>query len=100
MQIGLAQYRPLLDQSRIKITLSQPPLKSVHEYSESVFSTWELSFQEIQKTKPQSAKILTLCSFISNTEIYPDMLERGLAVVDPDRKFTDSYTGFICSLLY
>lgn len=83
MQKPLATYLPLLA-SRIKETLSQRPgPRSVWQYEETVFSTWELSFREIQSRDSNAAEIMTLCSFLSSVEIQPELLERGLANVDP-----------------
>lgn len=39
---------------------------------------------EIQGRNPMAAELLTLCSFFSNVEIQPEMLERGLKIVDPE----------------
>lgn len=86
MQKQLASYLPLLHHTHIKETLSRKPPSSVWHYEESVFSTWELSFQEIQGKHPKAAELLTLCSFLSNGEIQPDMLERGLSIMDPQGK--------------
>ncbi|KAK4895529.1 hypothetical protein LTR27_006311 [Elasticomyces elasticus] len=85
-QTPFEEYLQLLDDSRIKATLSHKPPSSVWQYSKSVFTTWELSFKTIEESNPQSAELLLLCSFFSNTEIYPDMLEKGLRVVDPKGK--------------
>lgn len=82
----LASYLPLLHHNSIKGTLSQMPPSSVWQYEESVFTTWELSFQDIQKKHPKATELLTLYSFLSNVEIQLEMLERGLGVVDPQGK--------------
>jgi hypothetical protein len=82
----LASYLELLHRSCIKDTLSRKPGPAVWQYEDSVFTTWEVSFDEIQKRDPKAAEILTLCAFISNDEIQPEMLERGLGVVDPNGK--------------
>lgn len=73
----------MLHESHIKNTLTQRPSESVWDYNESVFSTWELSYGQIEKKQPHSARLLTLCSFLSSTEIYPDMLEKGIQIVEP-----------------
>jgi hypothetical protein len=85
-QMPLANYSQLLHHTRIKSTLSQKPPSSVWQYEESVFTTWNLSYEEIKKRKPKAAELLTLCSFLSNVEIQPEMLERGLSTVDPKGK--------------
>jgi hypothetical protein len=84
MRKPLASYLPLLHHTKIKATLSRKPPAAVWGYEESVFSTWEMSFSEIQKRNPMAAEILTLCSFFSHVEIQPEMLERGLKVIDPE----------------
>lgn len=83
MQKPLATYLPSLDLS-IKETLSQRPgPRSVWQYEETVFSAWELTFREIQSRDLKAAEVMTLCSFLSNVEIQPELLERGLGIVDP-----------------
>lgn len=76
-RVRLSNYLPLLQPERIRDTLSYRPPAAVWEYSESVFSTWELSFSEIRSSREESAELLSLCSFYSNVDIDPDMLERG-----------------------
>lgn len=87
MRKPLASYLPLLHHTSIKGTLSKKPPASVWQYGKSVFSTWEMSIEEIQTKHPKAAELLTLCSFLSNGEIQTELLERGLSIVDPQGKY-------------
>jgi tetratricopeptide (TPR) repeat protein len=80
-RIRLSKYSTLLQPDRIRDTLSYRPPAAVWEYSKNVFSTWELSFQEISKASPEAAELLSICAFYSNTDINPDMLERGISAL-------------------
>lgn len=84
MRKPLVSYLPLLQPNKIKATLSRKPPSAVWSYEESVFTTWEVSFLEIQKRNPASAEILTICSFFSNVELQQEMLERGFKVAGPE----------------
>lgn len=84
MQKPLTNYLPLLHHTKIRQTLGRKPPAAVWAYEESVFSTWEVYFLEIQENNPMAAELLTLCSFLSNAEIQTEMFERGLKIVDPE----------------
>ncbi|KAF8446939.1 hypothetical protein BGX38DRAFT_615123 [Terfezia claveryi] len=43
----------------------------------SVFATWEISFNAIQKTNPEAAKLLLICGFLNNEDICEELLKRG-----------------------
>ncbi|RPB23405.1 hypothetical protein L211DRAFT_825248 [Terfezia boudieri ATCC MYA-4762] len=44
----------------------------------SVFATWEISFNAIQETNPESAKLLLICGFLNNEDISEELLKRGM----------------------
>lgn len=54
---------------------------------DTVFTTWEISFQAIEEENKDAAKLLLLCSFLSNNDIWYDMLCYGLE---------DSMDGKLC----
>ncbi|CZT01127.1 uncharacterized protein RCO7_02774 [Rhynchosporium graminicola] len=81
MRRPVSNYLPLLHPNKMKDTLSRKPPSAVWSYEESDFTTWEVSFLEIQRTNARSADILTLCSFFSCAEIQPQMLEKGLEAI-------------------
>jgi hypothetical protein len=93
---SLAGYLDLLDRTRIEDTLSRKPGPTDWHYQDSVFTTWEASFEEIRKRDPKAAEILTLCAFVSNDRIQPEMLERGLRVVDPSGTNSKLISSYKC----
>lgn len=42
-----------------------------------MFTTWEISFQAIKAENEAAADLLLLCSFLSNEDIWEEMLRRG-----------------------
>ena len=80
----LRTYLPSFESSIKRVLSQKPGPRSVWPYDETVFSTWELNFREIKTRNPKAAEIIILCSFLSNVEIQPDFIERGLRVVDPE----------------
>ncbi len=66
--------------------------KQVTHYSESVATTWSLSFQHIEQNNPAAAELLQLCAFLAPDRIPEELLIEGApywphtlqqAVVDP-----------------
>ena len=49
------------------------------EYPDTVATTWELSFQKVQKTSPAAADFLNLCAFLAPDAIFLDMITEGAA---------------------
>ena len=47
------------------------------EYSDTVATTWKLSFQKVQKTFPAAADFLNLCAFLAPDVIFLDMITEG-----------------------
>ena len=47
------------------------------EYPDTVATTWELSFQKVQKTAPAAADFLNLCAFLAPDAIFLDMITEG-----------------------
>ena len=56
----------------------------------SVFTTWEMSLQNIQAEDPSAPEILFMCSFFSCEDIPVEMLLKGLPAVTQ----TSGMTGF------
>jgi len=50
----------------------------VGKHNRSVFATWELSFEAIQKQNPKSAELLLICGFLDNNDISEELLQRGM----------------------
>ena len=51
------------------------------EYPDTVATTWELSFQKVQKTSPAAAEFLNLCAFLAPSTIFLDMIIEGATYV-------------------
>jgi tetratricopeptide (TPR) repeat protein/transcriptional regulator with XRE-family HTH domain len=51
-------------------------------YSETVATTWLLSFQHIEKINPTSVTLLRFCAFLAPDAIPEELLLRGLAAID------------------
>ena len=74
----LASFVPLFEAS-FNSTLSKKPPVALWQYGErTVVTTWEISFEAIQSEDPEAAQIFLLCSFLSNDDIDPGFLSRGL----------------------
>ena len=44
----------------------------------SVFATWEVSFNAIQQKTPNAARLLLICGFLNNADIWEDLLKCGM----------------------
>jgi tetratricopeptide (TPR) repeat protein/transcriptional regulator with XRE-family HTH domain len=51
-------------------------------YSETVATTWLLSFQQIEETNPTSVDILRFCTFLAPDAIPETLIIRGIAEID------------------
>ena len=51
----------------------------VHDYPETVATTWSLSFQQIEQQSPAAADLLRLCAFLAPDAIPEELLTRGAA---------------------
>jgi tetratricopeptide (TPR) repeat protein/transcriptional regulator with XRE-family HTH domain len=49
------------------------------DYSETVATTWSLSFQQIEQQSPAAADVLRLCAFLAADAIPEELLARGAA---------------------
>ena len=48
------------------------------EHDKSVFATWEISFNAIEKENPKAAELLLVCGLLNNEDIYEEFLRRGM----------------------
>ncbi|KAJ6178143.1 hypothetical protein N7519_008604 [Penicillium mononematosum] len=49
--------------------------QSIWDYrNDTILTTWEVSLQAIQRSTPEAAELLFLCGFLSNNDIFEDML--------------------------
>lgn len=61
----------------------------IEDRENSVFSTWELSFEAIHNQNPKAAELLLLCGFLNNVDICDELLRRGLGLPN-DGKYCNS----------
>ncbi|KAB8356490.1 hypothetical protein FH972_024073 [Carpinus fangiana] len=93
LTLDLRNYLPRYRRQR-KHLLDQRPRKVVHQYGESVLTTWEALFESLGKQSPASAHFLMLLACISPDDIYtglfcdledvdgPDLLWKRLLCLD------------------
>lgn len=83
----LHSFLPLFD-ANFKSTLSKKPPSSVWQYGErTVVTTWEISFEAIQKEDHQAAELLLMCSFLFNKDINTEFLFCGLPEIFKEGEF-------------
>jgi tetratricopeptide (TPR) repeat protein len=72
LQWNLRQY---LDEyrERRKELLSQKPTRLVHQYGQSVLTTWETTFSAIAHRCVEASKFLTLLAFVNFDDIFTDL---------------------------
>lgn len=54
------------------------------DYSETVATTWSLSFQHIAEMNPLSIEILHLCAFLAHADIPEELIRQALAEIHPE----------------
>ena len=72
--ISLDQYQTLFQKHHAQL-LQHSHLAT--EYPDTVATTWEISFQKVQKTAPAAADLLNLCAFLAPEAIFLDMITEG-----------------------
>ena len=79
--ISLDQYQTLFQKHYAQL-LQHSRLAT--EYPDTVATTWEVSFQKVQKTVPAAADLLNLCAFLAPETIFLDVITEGATYV-PER---------------
>ena len=74
------RYLPKYRQRR-KELLQRRPKHHMHQYGESVLSTWEVSFEAIKNQNPASARLLSLLAFMNFEDIFTSLFGRDGANV-------------------
>ena len=89
MSLNLGLYLFGFHQRRAQL-LSQKPHRLVHQYGESVLSTWEISYDTTQRQSPVAAKLLNVLTFLNFEDIFLDLFVERLAfpVSDHHRRRT------------
>ncbi|KAL7268124.1 hypothetical protein RUND412_009268 [Rhizina undulata] len=79
-QITFSAFRKKLNALAMEITFkSELSEHSLSSYKDSVFTTWELSFQELCA---DARRLLLLCAFLSNDDVPEELFRRGKKAVD------------------
>ena len=50
------------------------------KHDRSVFATWEISFNAIEKENPKAAELLLVCGFFHHEDISKEFLRRGMKI--------------------
>ena len=56
------------------------------DFTDTVDTTWSLSFQRVEQQSPAAANVLRLCAFLSPDAIPEELLIRGASELDTDTK--------------
>jgi hypothetical protein len=72
-QIELSAYLPRLTDNFKKVSSRKP--KGNWPYGKTLFTTWELSLEAIEKQNPAAVKVLTLCAFLGPETITLDIFQ-------------------------
>ncbi|HKV60055.1 MAG TPA: tetratricopeptide repeat protein [Ktedonobacteraceae bacterium] len=84
---SLAEYLQLYDTHRKDLLARRSNLPL--DYTETVATTWELSFQQVEQQNPAAADILRLCAFLAADAIPQELLMR--AIDETGAEASDSY---------
>jgi hypothetical protein len=88
LQWNLRQY---LDEyrKRRKELLSQKPIRLVHQYGQSVLTTWETTFSAIAHRCVEASKFLMLLAFVNFDDIFTDLFISANKDHDHDQQRED-----------
>jgi ankyrin repeat protein/tetratricopeptide (TPR) repeat protein len=70
--VDLRQYLPQYHKHR-KHLLGIKATKHIHQYAESVLTTWETSFAAVVQQSPMAARLLSLLAFLNFDDIFLDL---------------------------
>ncbi|KAL7272771.1 hypothetical protein RUND412_004405 [Rhizina undulata] len=79
IQMSFSDYRKIIEKSIRAGLNKQVPQYGLPSYKASVFTTWKLSFQELDDN---ARRLLHLCAFLSNEDIPDELFRRGRSGVD------------------
>lgn len=91
LKSDVKRYLPEYKRRR-KELLQRRPKRHVHQYGESVLSTWETSFEAITNQDPTAARLLSLLAFVNFEDITVDLFSRDLPCDDFENKASHSQT--------
>ncbi|KAJ9652261.1 hypothetical protein H2198_008471 [Neophaeococcomyces mojaviensis] len=83
ISLNLGLYLSEFQQRRAQL-LSQRPHRLVHQYGESVLSTWEISYSTIRRQSPMAVKLLNVLAFLNFDDVFLDLfVERSTRQQSP-----------------
>ena len=85
-QCSLSQYLKQYE-SNASYLLSKRLKGGKHD--RSVFATWEISFNAIEKANPKAAELLLVCGFFHNEDICEEFLRRGMKIKKHGTKLSE-----------
>ncbi|KAI9773490.1 MAG: Kinesin light chain 3, partial [Geoglossum umbratile] len=72
LQSNIKAYLPEYRRRRHEL-LSRKPESLIHQYSESVLTTWETSYHAINDQCPEASILMTMLSFLSFDDVFPPL---------------------------
>ena len=60
------------------------------KHDRSVFGTWEISLNAIEKENPKAAELLLVCGFFHNEDICKEFLHRGMKIEKHSKKLYEA----------
>lgn len=91
LKSDVKRYLPEYKRRR-KELLQRRPKRHVHQYGESVLSTWEASFEAITNQDPRAARLLSLLAFVNFEDITIDLFSRDVPCDDFENEASQSQT--------
>jgi len=91
--ISFSDYLHLYKASWAKLLMTSPELNSYED--RMLYSTWQLSFDQVKQRNELSAKLLQLWAYFDNQDLWFELLRHGNSE-DPDwiRELTEDELGF------
>jgi hypothetical protein len=76
LQSDITAYLPEYRRRRREL-LKRKPESLIHQYSESVLTTWETSYDAIHEQRPEASILMTMLSFLSFDDIFLQLFGIG-----------------------
>ncbi|OAL46213.1 hypothetical protein IQ07DRAFT_603591 [Pyrenochaeta sp. DS3sAY3a] len=97
LQKPLAAFLPLFEDNFHRMLRKKPP-SAIWQYGEeTVATTWEISFKEIQQRDPLAADLLLRCAYLANNDISADFICLGLPAMFADVIDVDEHLSILFS---
>ncbi|KAF7446623.1 hypothetical protein A1F99_099140 [Pyrenophora tritici-repentis] len=96
LQSNIEAYLPEYRQRRRELLLRKP-VSLVHQYSESVLTTWETSYAAVSGQCPEATVLITILSFLSFDDIYLELFYTNSKVDRVRRVADEARTSWQCN---